>query len=101
MFSRKRGKKSVSKRPRYEEDPHIVMFKQLGETKTTIFFCYIFHRGVMFQMMYYEQEGRVKKDIMTNLEDEDKEMFVHYFISVLQRKNIPDDMIEQLVEEIM
>ena len=100
MSSRKRERKSASKRNAYEH-PHIVMFEHLGETKTTMFFCFISHRGVMFQMMYYEQEGNEKKDIMTNLEEDDKEWFVHYFISVLQRRNIPDYMIERLIDEFM
>ena len=100
MSSRKRGRKSVSKRDAYEH-PHIVVYQHLGETKTTMFFCFISHRGVMFQMMYYDQEGNEQKDIYTTLEEEDKEWFVHYFITVLQRRNIPDYMIERLVEEIM
>lgn len=100
MFLRKRGRRSVSKRDVYEH-PHTVFYEELGETKTTMFFCFISHKGVMFQMMYYDQEGLEKKDIYTNLEEKDKEWFVHYFIFVLQRRNIPDYMIKRLVDEFM
>lgn len=100
MSLRKRCRRSVSKRDVYEHH-HTVVYEELDETKTTMFFCFISHRGVMFQMMYYDQEGLEKKDIYTNLDEKDKEWFVHYFTSVLQRRNIPDYMIERLVEEVM
>ena len=99
---RRRSSRRSNGRSR-EEPTHTIVYKERSETKTNLFFCYIEYRGMFLQMMYYEQEGRIKKDIMTDVVDSDEEeqrRFIHYFRSSLEKRNIPEYFINMLVEEL-
>lgn len=82
----------------------IVDYHYLGETKTTMFFCYLNNTQISLQMMYYDQEGVNTVKIYSNMSDESDsaiDSFFEFFKDELKKKNVPEGVIQDLIDKLV